>query len=94
MNEEERVKLNKLWEDAKEKKQNRTKAERMRFYWKVKEMVHKEREEWGSKNTSGGGKTKLKAAYANVNGIIRALLELNYFISKNKLDIIIITEVP
>ena len=53
----------------------------------IKEMVHKEKEEWGSKHTNRGEKTELKVAYANVNGIITALLMLNDFIRENKPDI-------
>ena len=36
LNEEERVKLNDLWEEAKEK--NITEVEKMRLYWEVKDM--------------------------------------------------------
>ena len=50
-------------------------------------MVHEEREERGSKHTTGGGRTELKVAYTNVNGIITPLLELNDYISENKPDI-------
>ena len=38
LNEEERAKLNELWNEAKEKKQSRTETEKRRFYWRVIDM--------------------------------------------------------
>ena len=94
MNEEERAKLNELWDEAKEKK-NRTEAEKMRFYWKVKDMKLRKwyirKEKSGEvKHISGGGRRELKVAYTNVN--VTALLKLNDYISENKPDIMGITE--
>ena len=38
LNEDERAKLGELWNEAKEKKQNRTETEKRRFYWRVIDM--------------------------------------------------------
>ena len=38
LNEDERAKLGELWNEAKEKNQNRTETEKRRFYWRVIDM--------------------------------------------------------
>ena len=38
LNEDERVKVNELWNEAKEKNMNRTETEKKSFYWRVKDM--------------------------------------------------------
>ena len=65
LNEREILKLNELWEKAKKTPPEQSRSgedeillESQRY--EIKEMVHKKREEWGSKHTSGGGRTELK----------------------------------
>ena len=38
LNEDERMKVNELWTEAKEKNTNRSETEKKRFYWRVKDM--------------------------------------------------------
>ena len=53
LNEEERAKLNELWNEAKEKNQNRSETEKKKFYWRIKDMRLRKwyiKEEQGAQN--------------------------------------------
>ena len=52
LNEEERAKLNELWNEAKEKKRNRSETEKKRFYWRIKDMKLRK---WYIKEEQGAG---------------------------------------
>ena len=89
LNEDERIKLDELWEEAKKRK----KQVKMRFYWKVKDMKLRK---WYIRRKKSGEVSILVAGEQNKKLFtlmqITSLLELNDSISENKLNIMEITD--